>query len=313
MGVLQNQIAEFIPYAFQVFAQMLELRVGHGLSTVYQNLLKPILSPSLWVVRGNVPALVGLLKSYLKVSPQECSACINPLLGCWQSAFATRSTESHSFELLNVLVTRLPFESFRVNFTHVIHLLLSSLADKTRCTPRFKRYFAIFMSHFVAKHGPTHIAIIVDSMQRNMFLQIMQDVWIPCFCFMISKVHRKVTLLAVAKLLCDRNVMSYKAVWINCVSAVADMAKSSIPTKPDDNNDFCGVDDRSYSAVHVDLNYFIHDYDAFPEVSDEDNQFAEAVRVSYELLKSDAGVLHILAASSIDLKNFLSSMGIPFI
>jgi exportin-2 (importin alpha re-exporter) len=58
-------LPEYIPYTFQVLAQMLSLHE----STVppqYESLLPFLLTPGVWAQKGSIPGLVKLLKAYLK-------------------------------------------------------------------------------------------------------------------------------------------------------------------------------------------------------------------------------------------------------
>lgn len=64
--VLQKDVLEFFPYVFQLFAELLELRPTpapgqSSLTDQYRALLGPVLTPALWMNKGNVPALTELL------------------------------------------------------------------------------------------------------------------------------------------------------------------------------------------------------------------------------------------------------------
>ena len=64
--VLQLDVSEFTPYVFQILAQLLEYRPGDsGLGEAYTMLFTPLLTPSLWERKGNVPALTRLLQAYV--------------------------------------------------------------------------------------------------------------------------------------------------------------------------------------------------------------------------------------------------------
>ena len=137
-----------MPYVFQIFAQLLELRQnGMGLSNGYKELFQPLLDPALWMSRGNVPALVRILVAYLKVAPELCMSKLQQLLGCWQSAYSTRSTESSSFDLLSVIVTCLPLQNIQQFLPQIFNLLLTSLQDPKRNTINYKRGFLTFLSY----------------------------------------------------------------------------------------------------------------------------------------------------------------------
>eukprot|EP00955_Chlamydomonas_euryale_P098806 365171-Chlamydomonas_euryale.AAC.10 len=59
--VLQQDVQEFHPYVFQVFAQLIELH-SKPLPAVYMQIFPPLLSPVFWERSGNIPALVRLIQ-----------------------------------------------------------------------------------------------------------------------------------------------------------------------------------------------------------------------------------------------------------
>ena len=63
--VLEQDITEFIPYAFQLLSLMLELH-DQSIPNVYLELFLFLLMPVLWERPGYIPALVKLLQSYIK-------------------------------------------------------------------------------------------------------------------------------------------------------------------------------------------------------------------------------------------------------
>lgn len=58
-------VAEFIPYVFQVLALLLEMHNDGSISAPYLALFPHLLQPSLWARDGNVPPLVRLLVAYI--------------------------------------------------------------------------------------------------------------------------------------------------------------------------------------------------------------------------------------------------------
>jgi exportin-2 (importin alpha re-exporter) len=64
--VLSEDVQEFHPYVFQIFAQLLEVRPpGTPIPEAYHAIFPPLLTPTFWERSGNVPALVRLLQAYL--------------------------------------------------------------------------------------------------------------------------------------------------------------------------------------------------------------------------------------------------------
>ena len=278
MDILKKEIEDFMPYVFQILAQLLELRQnGMGLSNGYKELFQPLLNPGLWMSRGNVPALVRILVAYLKVAPQVCIAKLSPLLGCWQSAFSTRSTESSSFDLLGVIVTCLPLQSIQQFLPHIFNLLLTALQDPKRNTINYKRGFLTFLSYFIAKHGYEGPATIMNGMQNNLFWQIIVNVWTPNVEHLGNKKEtKKGALLASARLLQANELNGNPQFFIPFVAATALLLKSNLNS----GNVAGNQEDETpavYSAAHVKLRFGAETYDAFKDVQDCTSPVAQAV------------------------------------
>ena len=64
--ILQQDITEFIPYAFQLLSLMLELYVDNIIPDVYKELFPFLLMPLLWERPGYIPALTRLLQAYIE-------------------------------------------------------------------------------------------------------------------------------------------------------------------------------------------------------------------------------------------------------
>lgn len=92
-AVLTQDVAEFIPYVFQILGQLLCSRpAGAGFSDAYRALFPPLLSPVLWERRGNVPALTDLFLAYISRGMQEIAAGnhITAVLGVFQKLLASK-------------------------------------------------------------------------------------------------------------------------------------------------------------------------------------------------------------------------------
>lgn len=91
--VLSQDIAEFVPYVFQILAQLLNARPKNsGLSDAYRALFAPLLSPALWERKGNVPALIDLFKAYISRGLREIIAGNNlpGVLGVFQKLLSSK-------------------------------------------------------------------------------------------------------------------------------------------------------------------------------------------------------------------------------
>jgi exportin-2 (importin alpha re-exporter) len=108
--VLSADVAEFLPYVFQLMAELLELRPApapgeHALTAAYQSLLPPLLTAEIWLRPGNVPALAMLMRAYLRRGAAFLAekGHLVPLLGVWQNLLNTKNQEEFSFDILDAL------------------------------------------------------------------------------------------------------------------------------------------------------------------------------------------------------------------
>ena len=108
--ILQNDVQEFVPYVFQLFAALLEANPSGTLSDYYQALIGPIMSPQLYTMKGNVPAIIRLLTSII---PRGASTIIQagqlePILAVFQQLVSTKTNEIYGFELLECIIASFP-------------------------------------------------------------------------------------------------------------------------------------------------------------------------------------------------------------
>lgn len=102
--------AEFIPYIFQILAQLLELHSTDKLPQEYQALLQPLLSAQLWEQRGNVPALTRIWKALLVRGGPIIAAGgqVQGLLGIFQRLVGSKTGDVFAFELVGAMYEFLP-------------------------------------------------------------------------------------------------------------------------------------------------------------------------------------------------------------
>ena len=100
-----DRVLEFIPYIFQILAQLLELHSPTELPSEYQALLGPLLSAALWEQRGNVPALARIWKALLMrgASIVATNGQVEGLLGIFQRLVSSKINDIYAYELLQAL------------------------------------------------------------------------------------------------------------------------------------------------------------------------------------------------------------------
>lgn len=200
--VLQQDVQEFHPYVFQIFAQLIELR-GKPLPQVYMQIFPPLLSPVFWERSGNVPALVRLMQAYLHKAGDEVvkGNHLLPLLGVFQKLIASKAHDHEGFDILNAMVDNLPVAAYESYLPTVLTLLFSRLQASR--TQKFVRCFVVFLALFIVKHTPATVSAVMDRVQPGVFMMLMQQVWLPNMHLVDGTDEDKAVLVATTKCLCE--------------------------------------------------------------------------------------------------------------
>lgn len=142
--ILQLDIAEFTPYVFQLFSQLLSFNTETELSPQYQSMIGPLVQPSVWQQQGNypyllfmwidltvvltlwflllddqignIPALVKLLQAYFVKGSNWIVANnqLEPILGIFQKLVSSKINDHHAFELLTTIIETVPMYRFDI-------------------------------------------------------------------------------------------------------------------------------------------------------------------------------------------------------
>jgi len=97
-----DSFVEYIPYVFQVLAQMLSFHTG-AVPEQYRSLLPFLLTPAVWQQKGSIPGLVKLLRAFIsRDAPQMVAAgqMASVLAVVQQRLIPSKINDSWGFELL---------------------------------------------------------------------------------------------------------------------------------------------------------------------------------------------------------------------
>ncbi|KAJ3413290.1 Exportin-2 [Chytridiales sp. JEL 0842] len=191
-AILQQDVAEFMPYVFQLLSQMLIIHKESGIPQVYEQMLPALLQPAVWESHGNIPALVSLMEAYLSKGAEKIAqgGHLTPILGVYQKLIASRMNDVK--------------------------------------TPKFTKGFLKFISFLftMEKDGLSVDAIIgvFDSIQPHLFRNLLQAIIIPELSEVLAPEERKLCGVGIAKLLTSSNTMlndPYITLWPNLHSALS--------------------------------------------------------------------------------------------
>ncbi|XP_010518325.1 PREDICTED: exportin-2-like [Camelina sativa] len=200
--ILVNDITEFLPYAFQLLAQLVELN-RPPLAPSYMHIFLLLLSPESWKRSGNVPALVRLLQAFLQKASHEVTQenRLSQVLGIFEKLVASPSTDEQGFYILNTIIENLDYSVVAPYMKGVWGALFTRLQNKK--TVKFQKSLVIFMSLFLVKHGQAYLVETMNTVQPNILTAILEHFWIPNLKLIMGTIEVKLAAVAATRLICE--------------------------------------------------------------------------------------------------------------
>lgn len=238
MGILSEDVQEFVPYTFQILSYLLEnLPKSQPMPEQYSNLVKPLLSPVVWEYRGNIPGLTRLLIAIMAhdptpfgTTPQE----LTPLLGVFQKLIASRANDIYGFDLLLAILLNIPLTLTSSYLNQIAVLLLTRL--KTSRTEKFIKKIVVFLmslcciplnEELSAKTGG-HInaefaVTFIESVQQGVFQQIFNNFVLPTSEGFANLQDKKIVALGLSQLILSPSFTegNYKVLLVPTIDQLA--------------------------------------------------------------------------------------------
>ncbi|ODV77545.1 Cse1-domain-containing protein [Suhomyces tanzawaensis NRRL Y-17324] len=214
LDILGEDVQEFVPYTFQVLAYLLEnYPKGSGLPPAYHNLIKPLLSPSVWEFKGNIPGITRLLVSIVEHDPSVFTSNLTPLLGVFQKLISSRINDGYGFDLLLSILLNIPLNSLTNYLRDIATLILTRL--KTSRTDKFLKRFVVFISTLNSlslnqenaqyTNGSIldgdFVIGLIDSVQAGVFQQLFTNLILPTLQGFINLQDKKIGNLGISQFL----------------------------------------------------------------------------------------------------------------
>ncbi|KAL8828047.1 MAG: hypothetical protein Q9191_002818 [Dirinaria sp. TL-2023a] len=275
-GILYKNIEEFVPYIFQILAAALESNRSANLPPNYVSLIGPVLNPQLWLMRGNVPALVRLLTDVIPRAANEFARAdqLEQLLAIFQRLVSTKINEIQGFELLECIIANIPVGILATYFQNILQLLLTRLQNsKTEVfTQRFVHFY-----HFVsarADHGlgADFFISASEQLQEGIFVQLYLTIILPTTENFPRPSDRKAAVISFTRTLISSNAFAqrYKKGWALTVQALLKLlANPPLPPAVVDIIVEQDVDDMSFGVGFTQLTTIKKPVvDPWPEITD---------------------------------------------
>mmetsp|Transcript_36824 Transcript_36824/g.77254 ORF Transcript_36824/g.77254 Transcript_36824/m.77254 type:complete len:992 (-) Transcript_36824:111-3086(-) len=257
--VLQMEVVEFTPYVFQLLAQILEFRPeGAGLGEAYTSLFAPLLTPTLWERKGNVPALTRLLTAYLSKGPNDLVPHLLGILGVFQKLVSSKANEQYAFDLLRGIAMYMPPEAFLPRMKDILQILMMKLQQSK--TPKYVNLITHFFALFVGKFGSQAYLDQLNQLQPGMGLMLLVQVWVPRLqAASPSRLEAKTQMVGLTKLLCETPALLADAngrqIWSQILACAVKIVCSSgsylnsLSVQENDDDAEIGYD-ATFSVLH---------------------------------------------------------------
>ncbi|CAL1709388.1 unnamed protein product [Somion occarium] len=208
--ILQQDIDQYIPYVFQLLAQMLELHTT-DVPVAYRDLLQFLLTPASWQQKGSIPGLVKLLKAFLArdsahmVSTGQFTAVLAVVQ---QRLIPSKINDVWGFQLLQSVMQNIPPTQLKQYFRAIIVALLTRL--QTSKTDSYVYHFVHFLLFSMAINveglTPDFVISAVEEIQPQLWSQILTNFVIPQTPKMSPK-DRKVAAIGLTRMLTQSEVI----------------------------------------------------------------------------------------------------------
>lgn len=225
--ILQQDIDQYIPYVFQVLAQMLDLHSTGEVPPEYRNLLPFLFTPAIWQQKGSIPGLVKLLKTFLgRDAPQMFAAgqIASVLAVVQQRLIPSKVNDAWGFELIQSVVFNVKPEDLQQYMKPLVMTLLTRMqTSKTdKYVYLFVRFILFTMAINVTGMSPDYLITNIEGIQANLWPNLLSTFVIPQAPKFPHK-ERKLAAVGLTRLLCDsRYMMQQPSVthWSNAYTAL---------------------------------------------------------------------------------------------
>ncbi|KIY43801.1 importin alpha re-exporter [Fistulina hepatica ATCC 64428] len=208
--IIQQDIEQYVPYVFQVLAQMLELHPD-SVPETYRSLLPLLFTPASWQQKGSIPGLVRLLTAFLARDAKGMLAAQqipSVLAVVQQRLIPSKLNDAWGFELLQAVIRYVPPTDMRQYIKAVLLTLLTRM--HTSKTDAYVYSFAKFILYMTAirRDGltPDYLISAVDEIQPQLWSQVMTSFIIPQIPKFAPK-DRKLVAVGVTRLLTQSSLM----------------------------------------------------------------------------------------------------------
>ncbi|KAJ0114953.1 importin alpha re-exporter [Diaporthe amygdali] len=230
--ILNEDVSEFVPYVFQVFAALLEAAPTSPLPAEFSSLLGPILAPTVWETRGNVPGCARFLSAMIPRAKQTVleSQQLVQILGIFQRLFSSKKTETNAFDILESVVATFDGATLDAYFADILTLTFTKLQANPSDShkQRFVRFYHLVSARTEAGMGADYFINQSEKLQPGIFKQLYPNVILTTTKQLARPVDRKLGVISYTKTLCDSAAFAqqFQKGWANTANHLLELLQN---------------------------------------------------------------------------------------
>lgn len=324
MEILGTDVSEFVPYVFQILAQVLAATpMSQGLSPNYVQLIRPLMSPSVWELRGNIPGLVSLLQGIVLHGGNTIieSGNLVPLLGVFQKLIASKVNDGYGLGLLDYILYSIPSPGMKDYLNQIAVLLMQRLQSSFTDKYVSRLSSTIYFLSAAEKDGlgPVYAADLFDGTQNGVFGQIFSKFLLPATVKISNLRDRKIAAIGLTKLLTQNPKFvygDYNDKWTEALNVLLELLHTDLAAPMNSDSVAVVAMERELEEVAFGSSFSklattsIAPINPAPSVSDPKTYFiSEIKRLNAEVNGQLSGLVAKLSPSK---QEALASMGLNF-
>ncbi|KAK3326280.1 CAS/CSE protein [Apodospora peruviana] len=210
--ILNEDVSEFVPYVFQIFAFLLELNPTSPIPGDFKVLIDGILAPGPWETRGNVPPLARFVSAIIPKAAAEIVAekKLELILSIFQRLLSGKKTEQNAFDILEAVVGSFDAAVLDPYFGTIITLVFSKLQSSPTDSykSRVARFFHLVSARTESGLGVDFFIKHAEAIQAKVFTPFYLTVILPTTGQFARPVDRKLGVISYTKILCESTAFS---------------------------------------------------------------------------------------------------------
>ncbi|KAH6641560.1 CAS/CSE protein [Chaetomium tenue] len=289
VAILNEDVSEFVPFVFQIFALLLELNPSNQVPGDFKMLIEAVLAPGPWETRGNVPPLSRFMAAIIPKAAEEIKAekKLEPFLAIFQRLLAGKKTDQNAFDILEAIVGTFPGDVLEPYFGTVVTLIFTKLQASP--TDSYKSRVAR-LYHLVSaragdgKMGADFFIKHAEGIQQNVFTPFYLTVILPTTGQFARPVDRKLGVISYTKTLCESEAFAqrYQKGWGFTCNNLLDLLKNPPRVAAgfgDDIVNEADVDDIGFGVGFTPLNTCKRGpRDDFPDIVEVDKWVSQYMK-----------------------------------